>query len=96
MTRTRSRDLKRNTIDFDNTLIDYIRSDIFALTQLANTLTCVDANIFVDRAVEHIMAFIYRLSNTVKDFGLRWEQSYLDIYLDYYLHNLGLISNSST
>lgn len=89
--------------DFDNTLVDYIRSDILALTQLANSLTNVDAMIFVDRAVEHIMAFhalvdqgkanpqdthVYRLSNTVNDFGLSWEPRYLDIYLDSYLHNI--------
>lgn len=87
--------------DFDNTLVDYVRSDTAALSRLAD-LVRVDADQFVDRAVQHIMAFhalydrgearpkdmnYYRLSNTLKDFGVAWKQEYLDLYLDCYLNN---------
>lgn len=42
--------------DFDNTLVDYVRFDTAALSRLAD-LVRVDADQFVDRAVQHIMAF---------------------------------------
>ena len=44
--------------DYDNTLVDYVQADTLALSLLANSLPAtVDRKAFVDKAVEHIMAF---------------------------------------
>jgi len=83
--------------DFDNTLVDYVRSDIFALTQVADSLPVqVNTQQFIDRAVGHIMTFHdlydrgkvlaqemhhFRLSRTLQDFGLGWAPKYQNIYL---------------
>lgn len=83
--------------DFDNTIVDYIKSDVIGLESLAKLLP-VDINNdeFVDIAVEKIYEFHnmvnkgqenptnmhrYRLFNTLKHFNIEWQEQYLDIYL---------------
>lgn len=87
--------------DYDNTLVDYVQADTLALSTLAKSLpAAVDPKAFVDRAVAHILAFHalweqgkinslemhrYRLSNTIKDFGLPWHPEYLETYLSCFI-----------
>jgi len=89
--------------DYDNTLVDYVQADTLALSILANSLpAAVDRKAFLDRAVEHIMAFHtlwelgkinslemhqYRLSNTIRDFGLSWQPEHLETYLSCFHNN---------
>lgn len=40
--------------DFDNTLVDYVRPDIIALSRLAGPIPRVETDRFVDKAVAHI------------------------------------------
>lgn len=89
--------IKAILFDFDNTIVDYIKSDIIGLESVAKLLpTDVNNEEFVDIAVKNIYEFHdmvdkgqelptnmhrYRLVNTLKHFNIKWQEKYLDIYL---------------
>lgn len=95
--------IKMVIFDFDNTLVDYVKSDISSLQILAHSLPItVNTNAFVDIAVEQIMKFhdlvnekkvdpinlhTYRLYNTLQYFSIEWRQEYLDIYLQHFIES---------
>ncbi len=83
--------------DFDGTLVDYIRADIFCLKAVheACRASC-PADEFVEIAVEEIMKFHslvdahkenplfmhqFRLKNSLNRCGMPWDQRYLIFYL---------------
>jgi len=85
--------------DFDGTLVDFENTDIECLNLIhRKTGANVDADSFIDRAIDHIMRFHdlvnsdeinpltlhrYRLSSTFGDFGIPWDDSYVDAYKDF-------------
>jgi len=93
--------IKAVFFDFDNTIVDYVKSDIDSLRIVAKSLPiAIDTNDFIDIAVEQIMKFHdlvsdgkvkpsnihnYRLYNTLKYFSVEWEKEYLDIYLQHFI-----------
>ena len=93
--------IKAIFFDFDNTIVDYIKSDIDSLRMVAESLPItIDTNLFINIAVEEIMKFHdlvsdgkvepsdihnYRLYNTMKHFSVEWETKYLDIYLQHFI-----------
>lgn len=95
--------IKAVIFDFDNTIVDYIRSDIIGLQSLAKLLPAnIDEDKFVDVAVEKIHEFHnmvnngkespinmhkYRLINTLKHFNINWQEQYLDVYLKNYIQS---------
>jgi len=82
--------------DFDGTLVDFENTDIECLNLIhRKTGAEVDSKSFIDRAIDHTMCFHdlvdsaetdpltmhqYRLSNTFQDFGIPWNDSYVDAY----------------
>lgn len=82
--------------DFDGTLVDFENTDTECLKLiLKQTGAEVNADSFVARAVDHIIRFHglvdsaeidpltmhqYRLFNTFHDFGIPWNDSYVDAY----------------
>lgn len=95
--------IKAVFFDFDNTIVDYIKSDLYSLKVLAGSLPItIDADEFIDVAVENIMKFHelvqegkeiggdihqYRLQNTLKHFSVEWKYQYLDVYLRAFLES---------
>lgn len=89
--------------DFDNTIVDYIKSDIIGLESLVKLLPAdIDSEKFVDVAVEKIRDFHnlvdmgkenpinmhkYRLNNALKHFDIKWDKKYLDVYLENYVQS---------
>jgi putative hydrolase of the HAD superfamily len=83
--------------------VDYIKSDIDSLRILAKSLPVkLDANAFIDIAVEQIMKFHdlvndgkveatnihnYRLYNTLQYFSVEWKKEYVDIYLQHFIQS---------
>lgn len=90
--------IKAIFFDFDNTMVDYIKADILALEAVIYLLPDeVDKDEFIDISVEKITEFHdlvkkglenpknmhkYRLSNSLKHFSIKWEDTYLSIYKD--------------
>lgn len=82
--------------DFDGTMVDFETADIECLNLIhRKTRAEIDADSFVERAADHIISFhglvdsaevdpltlhLYRLSNTFQDFGIPWDDSYVDTY----------------
>lgn len=95
--------IKAVFFDFDNTMVDYVKSDIDSLRLVAEALSItIDTNEFIDVAVEQIMKFHdlvsdgkiepgnihkFRLYNTLKYFSVEWEKEYLDIYLQHFINS---------
>ena len=93
--------IKAVFFDFDNTLVDYVKSDIDSLKQVAKVLPiAIDVDSFINIAVEEIMQFhdlvsngqvkprdihSYRLGNTLRHFAVEWQEDYLDIYLQHFI-----------
>lgn len=93
--------IKAVFFDFDNTMVDYVQSDVDSLQKVAEVLpVTLDTNAFFNIAVEQIMKFHdlvsreqvepqdmhkYRLSNTLQHFAVEWKQEYLDIYLQHFI-----------
>ncbi len=88
--------VKAVIFDFDGTLVDFINTDVECLKLiLKETGAQVEPDSFVDRAVFHIISFHelvdsgkanthslhhYRLSNSFSDFGLSWDEDFVDRY----------------
>ena len=97
----RMNNIKAVFFDFDNTMVDYVKSDINSLHKVAEDLSnTIDTNAFVNIAIEQIMKFHdlvsrgqveprdihkYRLYNTLQHFAVEWEKKYLDIYLQHFI-----------
>lgn len=95
------RNIKAVFFDFDNTIVDYVKSDIDSLRIVAEALPItIDKDAFINIAVEQIMKFHdlvsdgkveprdihnYRLYNTLKYFDIEWKKEYLDIYLQHFI-----------
>ncbi|MBD3277073.1 MAG: HAD-IA family hydrolase [Candidatus Aegiribacteria sp.] len=91
--------LKAVIFDFDGTLVDFENTDIESLKLiLEKTGAGVNADAFIERAVDHIMRFHdlvdsdeidpltlhrYRLSSTLRDFNVPWDDSYVDSYKEF-------------
>lgn len=89
--------------DFDNTLVDYMKSDIEAIKEVKELSgILVEDDEFIDKSVEILLEFYkklesgeetesnihkYRLRNTLIQFGVEWEEEYASVYLDNYLNN---------
>ncbi len=88
--------VKAVIFDFDGTLVDFINTDVECLELiLKQTEAAVKTDAFIDRAVDHIMAFHelvesgnavplsmhhYRLCNTFRDFKIPWDEHYVESY----------------
>ncbi len=95
--------IKAVFFDFDNTIVDYIKSDFIGLESIVKLLPInIDNNEFIDVAIEKIYEFHdmvskgkinptemhrYRLLNTLKYFNLEWHEQYLDIYQKNYINS---------
>ena len=87
--------------DFDSTLTDYHYSDTKAIFDVVSLLPkSIDRNLFLQRSGEIIsqiydeMMFIgsevheLRLNRTITEFGLEWNDKYLEKYLSTYLNTV--------
>jgi len=95
--------IKAVFFDFDNTIVDFMKSDIYGIGKLVGSLPIkVDFDKFLDVSVENIIRFHdlmkegkespqnvhkYRLYNTLQHFYIDWEEHYLEVYLKHYIES---------
>lgn len=94
--------IKAIFLDFDNTIVDYIKADIESLMEVHKLLPRkLDNEEFIDISVENLLEFYkkldegiespenihkYRLLNTLKYYNISWEERYLDTYGEHFLN----------
>jgi len=87
--------------DFDNTLVDYMASDIAAMSHmLREHRGNLDLDAFLDRSVEVIMnsdaerfasskdQHYYRFKTTCMEFGIPWDDTFIHDYYDHFIDNV--------
>ena len=93
--------IKAIFLDFDNTVVDYIKADIESLMEVHKLLPGkLENQEFIDISVENLLEFYkkldkgiespdnihkYRLLNTLEYFNISWEDKYLNTYGEYFL-----------
>ncbi|WBW96032.1 HAD family hydrolase [Oceanirhabdus sp. W0125-5] len=94
--------IKAIFLDFDNTMVDYLKADIESLMEVHKLIPEeLDNEKFIDISVENLLGFYkkldegtespdnihkYRLVNTLKYFNIPWEERYLYTYGEYFLN----------
>jgi len=95
--------LKAIIFDFNGTIVDTMKSDRLALNQIVEAIPeKIDSNLFVKKSIDRIIEFHklvdigiempltmhrYRLEKTFSDLSCKYEELYLNTYLDTFYKN---------